>query len=117
MSETSSPSNDTNNDSPEEKYQEIPLKYNTRISLFNKPLNLIDFTSKQELSKLEINSEYECLLCNQKFNLVEENIKTYLAHLLVVHKLVISDVDQIGDFEKFVFRLFLEVDIFSMGHT
>ncbi len=107
MSETSSPSNDSKNDSLEPKDETIPLKYNNRISLFNKPLNLIDFTSKQELSKLEINSEYECMLCHQKFNLIEENFKTYLAHLLVVHKLVISDVDQIGNFEKFVFRLFL----------
>ena len=100
MLETSSLSNKTNNDSSKDDDQLLPIKYNTRISLFNEPLNLIDFTTKQELSKLEINSEYECLLCSLKFNLVEENTKNYLAHLLVGHKLVISDVDQIGDFEK-----------------
>ena len=71
-----------------------------KISLFNKPLNLIDLTTKQELSKVDINNEYECLLCSQKFDLTDENKKNYLAHLLVVHKFVISDVDQIGDFDK-----------------
>ena len=85
-----------------------PLLTKNKITHFNKPLNLVDLTSKQELSKLESsNCEYECLLCNQKFNLADENNKNYLAHLLVTHKFVISDVDQIGDFKKWDFSIFL----------
>jgi hypothetical protein len=103
MLETASSTVDSKKDSSNENDQIFPAKLGTRISLFNKPLNLIDLTTKQELSKLEINSEYECFLCSQKFNILDENNKTYLTHLLIAHKLVISDVDQIGDFEKWMF--------------
>lgn len=41
----------------------------------------------------------DCLLCDIKFNLLE-NKKEFLAHLIVSHKLVISDVDNIAEFSK-----------------
>lgn len=69
----------------------------SKSSKFNKPLNLVNLNHK-DLSKVD-NEFYECLICNEKFEL-NETFKNYLAHLLIQHKLVISDVEQIGDFKK-----------------
>lgn len=68
-------------------------------NLCTKPLNLIDRISKKK-------TEYEkmsivCLKCDKQFE-VQDNAaqKNYLSHLLKEHSLVISDVDQIGHFQK-----------------
>lgn len=63
------------------------------------PLNLIDRISKKK-------TEYEkmsivCLKCDKQFEVQDIGAqKNYLSHLLKEHSLVISDVDQIGHFQK-----------------
>ena len=43
----------------------------------------------------------KCLLCEETFNLFgKDNRKAFLAHLIISHKLVISDVDNIAEFNK-----------------
>ncbi|CAF0704556.1 unnamed protein product [Brachionus calyciflorus] len=68
-------------------------------NLSTKPLNLIDWMKKKsEDTKVMI----QCLLCNQDFDIFSNtDLKIYLAHLLKTHKLVISDVDHIGHFQKY----------------
>jgi hypothetical protein len=41
-----------------------------------------------------------CLLCDDKFETDGVDNKDYLAHLLIMHKLVIADVKLIGDFKR-----------------
>ena len=47
-----------------------------------------------------------CLLCDEKFNIID-NKKEFLAHLIMSHKLVISDVNSIPEFDKSVFLSYL----------
>jgi hypothetical protein len=43
-----------------------------------------------------------CLLCEESIECRENNSKSYLTHLLTVHHLLITDVDKIGDFGRYV---------------
>jgi hypothetical protein len=63
------------------------------------PLNLADLNPKENHSGSNDESQFECILCDCSFNL-EDDLKKYLAHLLTEHKIVISDVDHIGDLKK-----------------
>jgi len=45
----------------------------------------------------------ECILCDKKFSISNEaEEKTFLAHLIAAHKLVISDVNLIGNLKKYL---------------
>lgn len=82
--------------------QEAANLNKTRDNLSTKPLNLFDLI-KNQLKKPEI-TKIECLLCDNNFDLIQSiDLKLYLAHLLSEHLLVISDVDHIGHFAKFIF--------------
>ena len=72
-----------------------------------KPLNL------NELNAFKLNSlkkhqeltgqSIDCILCEIKFNLnTELEEKTYLAHLIATHRVVIADVNLIGDLKKYL---------------
>lgn len=69
-------------------------------NLCTKPLNLIDRINKKKAENDKV--LIVCLQCDQEFNIEESNSgKTdYLSHLLKEHRLVISDVDHIGHFQK-----------------
>ena len=75
---------------------------NSSLSKFNKssikPLNL------NEISKLvepaDENNNETCLLCEELFDVVKSQ-QDYLSHLFSKHRLVISDVAQIGEFRKY----------------
>ena len=70
-----------------------------KLSL-KKGLNLSEiFASTNRSSQDESEFFHRCLLCPIEFHLSPDP-KPYLAHLLRDHKLVISDVDQIGNFAK-----------------
>ena len=73
---------------------------NNHLKLSHKqPLNLSELVaavaSKEECEGVSI----KCLLCESEYTGVID-IKPYLVHLLRDHQLVISDVDQIGNFPK-----------------
>jgi len=78
---------------------ESAYRSNCLNSIHLQPLNLADLVPKENLSELNYDSECECVLCNCSFDL-EVDLKKYLSHLLTEHKIVISDVDQIGDLKK-----------------
>lgn len=59
---------------------------------------LIKSTSKMNETKDDLSS-IECILCDETFNLVEDK-KELLTHLIMSHKLVISDVNKISEFSK-----------------
>lgn len=65
-----------------------------------KPLNLSELIAKRTRYVQNTSANLsKCLICNETFNL--DDLKTtYLAHLLKSHRIVIGDVEQIGDFEK-----------------
>ncbi len=72
-----------------------------------KPLNLreLDSFKQSTLKKLETINKHpiDCILCEKKFTISNEREeKTYLAHLVAIHKLVISDVSLIGDLKKYL---------------
>jgi hypothetical protein len=81
-------------------------------SLENKPTNskhviighLTIGEYKNESTMKEIVAEETerllCLLCNEEFKVDNEENKIYLAHLLIMHKIVIADVKLIGDFKR-----------------
>lgn len=66
-----------------------------------KPLNLNDLLKNKSENGFQELEPDECMLCAQKFNITDCQ-KNYLSHLLTAHRLVISDVDQIGDLIKLV---------------
>ncbi|RNA31813.1 zinc finger protein 277-like [Brachionus plicatilis] len=64
-----------------------------------KPLNLIDRIKKKAENHEVI---VVCLRCDQEFNVQDiDSQKNYLSHLLKEHRMVISDVDHIGHFQKY----------------
>lgn len=80
--------------------QALSLDECKRKSRTDSSCNSIDSNSQ------EFNNIIECLLCEQKFDLNNISKKEYLAHLIVKHKLVISDVDNIAEFSKLVYQLY-----------
>lgn len=65
-------------------------------------LNSFKLSSVKKFERLN-NQTAECILCDKNFDLNnEEDEKTYLAHLLAIHKFVIADVQLIGDFKRYV---------------
>lgn len=72
-----------------------------------KPLNLQELNSfKTNAAKKEkiLNSQpIECILCTKQFILsTESEEKTYLAHLIAIHKVVIADVNLIGNLKEYL---------------
>lgn len=78
---------------------EFSYRSNCLNSIHLQPLNLADLIPKEKLPHSNDYSHCECLLCDCTYDL-EVDVKKYLAHLLTEHKIVISDVDQIGDLKK-----------------
>lgn len=73
--------------------------YQEAKNLCTKPLNLIDRIKKKKAENFHV--LIVCLQCNQEFNIKESSDKrNYLSHLLKEHRLVISDADHIGHFQK-----------------
>lgn len=64
-----------------------------------KPMNLTDLFKNGKLNEKLTDNLFECLLCDQRYDVINFQ-KAYLTHLLELHKLVIADVEQIGDFKK-----------------
>jgi hypothetical protein len=73
---------------------------NPKNSLNIKPMNLYNSLNVNPLSDPEKTIiKSSCLICCEEFEIIPE-IKVYLSHLLTVHKLVIGNIEQIGDFKK-----------------
>ena len=66
-----------------------------------KPLNLADVKNSKEPASDSSIRRCECLLCPEVLDITLSDQKNYLAHLLIAHQLVIADVNQIGDFERY----------------
>ena len=73
-----------------------------------KPLNLAELNRNEKA----VNTPHllACMLCDESLDVSKET-KSYLSHLLITHFLVISDVDKIGDLERYAkyWRARLEV--------
>jgi hypothetical protein len=84
---------------------ESGFKWNNNVSQI-RPLTIDDYRKIFTPSKFEVNNQNDlikCLICDQHYlyqNDVQKN--QYLSHLLVEHKLVISDVNSIGDFKIYI---------------
>ena len=93
-----------------EKFFCTPIKKRIMLSSNSeslKPLNLNELNSFRlsSVKKFERlnNQSADCILCEKHFHLNNEHDeKTYLAHLLTLHKFVIADVQLIGDFKRYV---------------
>lgn len=66
-----------------------------------KALNLADVKKKEDKQEIVVADSIQCLLCDAKFELIGDNTKSYLAHLLASHRLVIAEINQIGDFKRY----------------
>jgi hypothetical protein len=70
---------------------------------FLQPLSLNELkklATPIEETNIDLNST-KCLLCEETINLLE-NKKEFLTHLIISHKLVISDVENIAEFSKYI---------------
>ena len=77
------------------------LDYSRGSKLYLKPLNLADIKLAKDSPSETAPRQCECLLCSEASEITLDDQKSYLAHLLVAHQLVIADVNQIGHFEKY----------------
>ena len=70
---------------------------------FLQPLSLNELkklATPIEETNIDLNST-KCLLCEETITLLE-NKKEFLTHLIISHKLVISDVENIAEFSKYI---------------
>ena len=64
------------------------------------PLSFPDNSTQENVEETN-NSICECLLCSDAFDLKTDGNDKLLAHLLIKHKLVIGDLKEIADFQRF----------------
>lgn len=91
---------------------ESQTKKNSSLDTTSIKDSLLKLSIKQSLNLSELmaphssqteiiaSSPIKCLCCQNEFA-QDLDFKSYLAHLLKEHKIVISDVDKIGHFPKF----------------
>jgi len=65
------------------------------------PLSFPDNSTQENVEETN-NSICECLLCSDAFDLKTDGNDKLLAHLLIKHKLVIGDLKEIADFQRYI---------------
>jgi hypothetical protein len=65
----------------------------------NKPLNLAEINKSDKVDDPTV--LLECLLCEERLE-IEKDSKPYLTHLLTMHRLLITEVDKIGDIQRYI---------------
>jgi hypothetical protein len=68
-----------------------------KFNIYPQSLSELKLKKLKKVNQDEI--DVECLLCDQKFDISDEK-KSYLAHLIGSHQVVIADVKLIGHFKK-----------------
>ena len=63
------------------------------------PQSLYELKLKNSKKKNTDELDVDCILCDQKYD-IDDDKKTYLAHLISLHRVVIADVKMIGHFKK-----------------